>query len=277
MRSLNAHYPVEIFGYPYNCTSSEAQKSRSKYWCPFTAEQCSKQSRLLSYPMGVCSVLHMGSKIAICPARFRQDKTVFIDVCTEVFGTINNVLLFPEIGLTSVGTFDFVLVKHEPIGSKVEDFCIVEFQTDSTTSTGQLVKALKDFMNGIDVSARRYNYGMNTYNTLKLAYIQMLYKGQVLENWNKNIVWICQEYVFDNMVQRFHLSNLKYNVNSSTHFFVYSFFDTGSQYKLKMIDKRSSTISNLITAFTKQPIHNIDTFIKNLEGKIKLNLGVTLT
>jgi len=65
--------------------------------------KCDKQSRTIPYPMGVCSVLHRGSKIAIYPNRFRQDKIVFIGV-------------------------------HP------------------------------------------------TYNTIKLAYIQMLYKGQVVEN-----------------------------------------------------------------------------------------------
>jgi len=58
-------------------------------------------------------------------------------------------------------------------------FRAVEFQSDSTTGTGKLVDALKDFMNGEDVSNKNYAFGMNTYNTIKLSYIQMLMKGQV--------------------------------------------------------------------------------------------------
>jgi len=91
------------------------------------------------------------------------------------------VLLFSEVHLSNVGSFDFVLVKHKPISNKIADFCIVEFQSDSTTGTGELVRALKDFMKELNVLDNKYRFGMNTYNTIKLSYIQMLIKGQVME------------------------------------------------------------------------------------------------
>ncbi len=90
-------------------------------------------------------------------------------------------LLFSEVHLSNVGSFDFVLVKHKPISNKIADFCIVEFQSDSTTGTGELVRALKDFMKELNVLDNKYRFGMNTYNTIKLSYIQMLIKGQVME------------------------------------------------------------------------------------------------
>jgi len=272
----NSHYPVEIFGYPIENKSKKAQKIRTKFWCPFMNRKCDKQSRIIDYPMGVCSVLHKGSKIAICPNRFLQDNTVFKDVCNEYFSSTNNVLLFKEVGLSKVGTFDFVLVKHKPISSEIEDFCVVELQTDSTTQTGRLVESLEDFLNGITVSKDRYNYGMNTYNTIKLAYIQMLYKGQVMEKWHKKIFWISQRYVFENMVSRFNLFNLDYSKNNSTIFFVYDLFKKRSIYKLKKVYKKSSTIKNLLTAFTKQPMPDINDFIDVLRGKIELKLGLSL-
>ena len=188
-----------------------------------------------------------------------------------------NVLLFTEVGLRDVGNFDFVLVKHKPLSSEVEDFCIVEFETDSTTQTGKLVAALKDFIGGVDVSARRYNYGMNTYNTIKLSYIQMLYKGQVLQKWNKKIVWICQAYVFENMVNRFNLSDLDYESRNSTLYFVYDLVRLGDNYKLQNVYKKSSTIDNLLKAFTEQPAPNVNEFINILERKIRLDLGITFT
>ena len=43
-------------------------------------------------------------------------------------------------------------------------------------------------MNGDEISEQTYSFGMNTYNTIKLSYIQMLIKGQVMESWNKNIL-----------------------------------------------------------------------------------------
>ncbi len=277
MTSNNSHYPIEIFGYPIENKNRKVLRNRTKFWCPFMNKKCDKQSRTISFPMGVCSVLHKGSKIAICPNRFLQGNKVFTDVCNEYFGSTDNVLLFKEVGLFKVGNFDFVLVKHKPISSEIEDFCVVEFQTDSTTQTGKLVEALKDFLNGADVSKNRYNYGMNTYNTIKLAYIQMLYKGQVIQKWNKKIFWISQRYVFENMVNRFNLSNLGYSQNNATIFFVYNLFKEGSIYKLKRVYKRSSTIKNLLTAFTKQPMPDINDFIDVLKGKIELKLGISVT
>jgi len=276
MPATSAHYPVEIFGYPIDNMSAHVLSDRSRHWCPFMDQECDKQSRTISYPMGVCSVLHKGNKIAICPNRFLQNNTAFVDVCNEFFGTTSNVLLFKEIGLRDVGNFDFVLVRHKPLSSEVEDFCIVEFQTDSTTQTGKLVAALKDFIEGIDVSTKRYNYGMNTYNTIKLSYIQMLYKGQVLQKWNKKIVWICQTYVFENMVKRFNLSDLDYKSENSTVYFVYDLVKTGDIYELQKVYKKSSTINNLLKAFTEQPAPNIGEFVHILERKIRLKLGITL-
>ncbi len=276
MTNNNSHYPVEIFGYPIENKSRKTLQNRTRFWCPFMDKKCDKQSRTISFPMGVCSVLHKGSKIAICPNRFLQDNKVFTDVCNEYFGSTDNVLLFKEVGLSRVGNFDFVLVKHKPISSEIEDFCIVEFQTDSTTQTGKLVEALKDFLNGVAVSKNRYNYGMNTYNTIKLAYIQMLYKGQVMQKWNKKIFWISQSYVFENMVNRFNLSNLGYSQNNAILFFVYDFFKKGSIYKLKKVYRKSSTIKNLLTAFTKQPMPDINDFIDVLKGKIELRLGISV-
>jgi len=277
MPARNEHYPVEIFGYPIDNMSVQVRASRNRYWCPFMDRICDKQSRTIPYPMGVCSVLHSGNSIPVCPHRFQQDKIVFIDICNQLLGGTDNILLFKEVKLKAIGTFDFVLVKHKPISNKVEDFCIVELQSDSTTGTGKLVNALKDFMSGKDVSAKRYRYGMNTYNTIKLAYTQILYKGQALEKWGKKIVWVFPTYIYQNMVKRFNLRNLQYNPPDSTLFFMYDLARQDDIYSLKLLHKRSSTIGNLLTAFTKQPTPELDKFITVLENKINLKLGITLS
>ena len=38
--------------------------------CPFTGEKCTKESRLLNIPFGVCSVWYGGTPRIICPNRF---------------------------------------------------------------------------------------------------------------------------------------------------------------------------------------------------------------
>tara|TARA_Y100000310_G_C20648750_1_gene798190 strand:+ start:1177 stop:1995 length:819 start_codon:yes stop_codon:yes gene_type:complete len=266
--------PNEIFTYPLINKSVEAKNAIENHYCRFIEKKCDKQSRTIKYPMGVCSVNHSKSKPIICPHRFLEANTVFKNISQSVFGTLNNILLFPEVKLNDVGTFDFVLVKHRPISNKVEDFCVVEFQSDSTTGTGKLVNALKDFMNGDEITNDTYAFGMNTYNTIKLSYIQMLMKGQVMESWDKNIYWIMQKFIFDNMVNRFNLTDLKYNEKLNTHYHIYDLAKSNNLYKLKLVDKKSTSVANLITAFTKQPTPNIDNFINKLEEKIKLKVGL---
>lgn len=266
--------PNEIFTYPVESKTAQSKNAVKKYYCRFLDNKCDKQSRTIQYPMGVCSVNHSKNKIIICPYRFLENNLVFKDVCKTAFGDTNNVLLFSEVKLDNVGSFDFVLVKHKPISSKVEDFCIVEFQSDSTTGTGKLVEALKDFMKGYEVLNKKYNFGMNTYNTIKLSYIQMLIKGQVMERWDKSIFWIVQKYVYENMVNRFKLSAMDCKGENKTKYFIYDLFRKGDIYGLKLIDKKSSTIANLLKAFTHQPTPNLDKFIEVLESKIKLKLGL---
>lgn len=141
----------------------------SNYLCPFINKRCNKQSRLINYPMGVCSVHVQGSNVIICPARFEEKNIVFSDIAKTFFGSPNNTIVFSEVKITNIGSFDFVIVKHKTMSPKVDDFVVVEFQSDSTTGTGELVKNLKDFISKSQVKDR-YNFGMNTYNTIKLGW-----------------------------------------------------------------------------------------------------------
>lgn len=268
--------PNEIFTYPLTNKSKLAQNDISNYHCRFINKTCDKQSRMINYPMGVCSVNHSGEKPIICPNRFLEDNIVFINICKSAFDTTDNVLLFKEVKLNNVGTFDFVLVKHKPISSQIEDFCVVEFQSDSTTGTGKLVNALKDFMDKKNTD-KTYSFGMNTYNTIKLSYIQMLIKGQVMESWNKKIFWVMQNFVYDNMVNRFNLVDLDFDKEDKTHYHIYDLeLNDKNIYQLKLKEVKSTKISNLIKAFTHQPTPSIDNFITKLEEKIELKLGLAL-
>lgn len=270
--------PNEIFTYPLNNNTDAANSARKNYFCRFLNNTCDKLSRTIDYPMGVCSVNHSGSKPIICPHRFLEDKLVFQNACLDAFGSIDNVLLFSEIKIPLVGIFDFVLVKHEPLSSNIVDFCIVEFQSDSTTGTGKLVNALRDFMSGTDILEQRYKFGMNTYNTIKLSYIQMLIKGQVMEKWEKKIYWVMQKFVFENMVRRFGLINLDESDTNFTRYHIYDLaLNDTNTYKLNLIEKKSTTIANLLRAFTHQPTPSKEEFIVLLQNKINMELGLLIT
>ena len=102
----------------------------------------------------------------------------------------------------------------------------------------------------------------------------MLIKGQVMEKWNKNIVWVMQKFVYDNMVKRFKLIDLDYKKEDYTKYFIYDLKPNKGIYNLQLVDKTSTTISNLLRAFTHQPTPSLDEFVSVLENKIKLKLGL---
>jgi len=229
--------------------------------------------------MGVCSTWWPNnSPIAICPKRLLQDKIIFINAAKHVFGDTDNVLLFSEVKLKRIGTFDFVLVKHKPISDEIEDFCVVEFQTDSTTGTGKLVRAIEDYIQDKYITKNSYAFGMNTYNTIKLSFIQMLNKGQVFEVWNKKIIWAVQKYVYKNMVDRFGLQGMRLNKNNANLFFIYDidYHSNPDKYQLTVEDIKSSTIENLMKAFRGTDLPKIDDFMKVLHQKLRLNLGIKI-
>jgi hypothetical protein len=162
-----AKYPSEIFGHPYYATTEKAATDRSKHWCPFVDKICYKQSRLISYPFGVCSAHVGGNEVALCPRRFLDDHSIFTDIAQHHFKTTNNILVFSEIKLKDIGSFDFVMLKHKPMAAEIEDFVVIEFQTGQTTGTGRLVEGLKEFLAGQTIDHKSYNFGLNTYDIWK--------------------------------------------------------------------------------------------------------------
>jgi len=146
--------PAEIFGYPTGNQSDGARNARSRHWCPFADSICTKQSRLLDYPFGVCSVKRRDEICAVCPRRFEERgsmegvSSVIADIALHYFGDLTNVIPFSEVKLPNVGVIDYVLVRHKPMKAEVDDVIAVEFQSDSTTSTGGLVQAMRRLLRG---------------------------------------------------------------------------------------------------------------------------------
>ena len=272
-----AKHPSEVFCYPVWVSSQEAKENRTKYWCNFVSQRCDKQSRLISYPMGVCSVQYNSSTVAICPKRFLQDNIIFKDIARHYFGTLNDLVVFPEAGLAGIGSFDYVMVKHKPLSSEIEDFVIIEMQTDQTTGTGKLVKALEDFMQGKNIEGETYGFGTNTYDTLKRSFTQILNKGIVLENWQQKIYWVFQEFVYRNFTNRYNLKNMGFDPAHSTVFMIYDLKRQADCYQLTNTRIESSTIENLFNAFRNNPnIPSKDKFVDALNKKLKAQIQLNL-
>lgn len=267
---------AEIFGYPiehYKLNPKLMKEiENGGFISPFTKKKNGKQTRLLKIPMGVDSVYWDNTPVIIDPSRFLQDETIFKDVAKKFWGNDENVIKLPEVKLTNIGSFDFVLVKHKKLSYEIEDFIILEIQSDSTTGTGALVKNLNDlYTKGFDSLESTYSFGMNTYNTIKLSFIQMLIKGMVAEKWNKNACWVMQDFVFNNMLNRFDISNNDFNNKKHTHYFTYNMLrkDEEDLFHLSLDQIRSYDVLELKRAFdSDRSLPEVDYFMNILKRRI---------
>ena len=101
----------------------------------------------------------------------------------------------------------------------------------------------------------------------------MLMKGQVMESWNKKIFWVMQNYVFNNMTDRFNLDQMEFDNEKNTQYHIY---DLDNLNNLTLVSTKSSSVENLITAFSGQPVPSQEQFIQKLEDKIKLSVNLSI-
>jgi restriction endonuclease NotI len=270
-------YPSEIFGYPYSNTSKKATAIRSKYWCPFVDKICYKQSRLIRYPFGVCSAHFNNDEVALCPRRFLDGDAVFTDIAQHYFKTVNNILVFPEIRLKDIGSFDFVMVKYKPMSFEIEDFVAIEFQTGQTTGTGKLVEGLKDYVGKKSIHEKSYGFGLNLYDVWKRSFTQILNKGVIMENWKKKIYWVVQEPVYRYLETRYNLKSLDFQPDHSTVFALYDLKPTAEMFELVASRKVSASMDRLFSAFRSNTVMpSVKDFEVALKRKIQAEAQISL-
>ncbi len=274
--------PAEIFGYSINDRSPSAQKAINEHWCLFTNSKCSKNSRLIDYPFGICTVSHGTGFYTICPRRFEETGTIqgipriLEDIALHYFGDTVNLVLFSEIKLPKIGNIDFVLVRHKPMRAEVDDFVPIEFQSDSTTGTGALVRSLVDFMAGECITKKKYNFGINTYDTLKRSITQLFNKGIVYEKWGIKSYWVLQEYIYANLVNRYGLKRDDFSKEHASRFALQDFDLEGDKIRLHATRYVSLSVHEIYQAMRNNPgLPDLGKFVATLNVKLKARLGLS--
>ena len=281
MTTHSGNRPAEIFGYPIWDNSRMAEDARRRRVCPFLRRTCSKKSRLIDFPFGVCSAEYGGQIRSVCPHRFLEQGSlsnvsmVFEEVALNYFGDFNNIVIFSEVRLPSVGSIDFVLVRHKPMQPEVDDFVSVEFQSDSTTSTGQLVQGMRDFVDGHDIQSRSYRFGMNTYDSLKRTMTQLMNKGIVYESWGTKCYWVIQEYLYDNLVNRYGFKPEGFSDHDASRFALYNIVQEGDLLTLQLNRLVSTTVDEVYRAIRDNPnMPNKDEFVNRLNARLRRTLQI---
>lgn len=273
--------PAEIFGYPIGSRSEQAQKDRARYWCPFLNRRCSKTSRLIDFPFGVCSIEHNGQVKIVCPLRFEEQgkiegiSKVLENIALHYFGDLSNIIVFSEVRLPNVGSIDYVLVRHKPMKPQVEEFLPVELQSDSTTGTGELVRSIQEFFDELDVREKTYRFGMNTYDSIKRAITQLMNKGIVYETWTTRCYWVIQEYIYENLIKRYRFKEEGFSPEHSSRFALYDLDPGEGRFSLISTRFISTTVDEVYQAMRNNPgIPNKDRFVQHLNTKLQLKLSV---
>jgi hypothetical protein len=273
--------PAEIFGYYVSDPSAEAREARKEHWCPFTGSRCSKNSRLIDYPFGICTVAHGSGFYTICPRRFGEKggiegiPLVVERIALHYFGDHANLVLFSKVRLPNIGTIDFVLVRHKPMKAEVDDFVPVEFQSDSTTGTGALVQSLKEFMKGVNITEKKYNFGINTYDTIKRSITQLFNKGIVYESWGIKSYWVIQEYIYANLVKRYGLKREGYSAEHASRFALQEYSSEGNKITLHATRFVSISVDEMYQAMRNNPgLPSRGQFVATLNDKLKARLSL---
>jgi len=188
------HPLAEVFGFPADNFSSDAERYRRNKLCPFNNRVPSCTKDKAENPLGVCSI-YDGSKVVVtCPVRFRQEWLIAEDAASFFFPVGMSWTSLTEIRINdkygrSAGNIDVVLVSYDDTG-QILDFGSLEVQ--AVYISGNIRKAFTYYMEDpmthaeMDWTKQRY-YPRPDYlsSSRKRLAPQLIYKGGILHTWNK--------------------------------------------------------------------------------------------
>jgi hypothetical protein len=187
-----SHPLAEVFGFPTDNLSKEAERYRNTRLCPYNNRVPSCTKDKARDPLGVCSI-YEGNQVAItCPVRFRQNWIIVEDAARFFFAPGTSWTSLQEVRLTdeynrSAGNIDFVLVAYDSQG-QITDFGSLEVQ--AVYISGNVRRPFEHYM--ADRSSRKNMVWTATRvrpdylsSSRKRLVPQMIYKGGILEAWGK--------------------------------------------------------------------------------------------
>jgi len=191
------HPLAEVFGFPTDNLTDEADRHRQNRLCPFgnAVPNCTKTS--IENPLGVCSVFGAGGEAVItCPVRFQQgwriasDAAAFFFPPTAAWTSLTEVRLKDSTG-KSAGNIDVVLLSYDALG-RITDYGSLEVQ--AVYISGNVSTPFKHYMEDPHANAHMDWRGQRNYPRLdylsssrKRLAPQLIFKGGILNGWGRKM------------------------------------------------------------------------------------------
>jgi hypothetical protein len=204
---------AEVFGFPVDNLSPEADRYRGNKLCPFNNKVPSCTKDKAKNPLGVCSVFERDQAVITCPVRFRQDWLIAADAAEFFFPADVSWTSVVEVRVQDkhgrvAGNVDLVLVSYDESG-RLLDFGSVEVQ--AVYISGNVRNPFEYYMQS---PTTRFNMnwteqGSNEHyprpdylsSSRKRLAPQLIYKGGIFHAWGKKQVVAVDSNFFNTLPQ----------------------------------------------------------------------------
>ncbi len=277
------HPLAEVFGFPADNLSEQAEHYRNARLCPYNNKTPSCTKNKAKDPLGVCSV-YSGNEIAItCPVRFRQNWKMITDAAKFFFPLDITWVALPEIRLNdgdgqSAGNIDYVLVAHDGMG-KIVDFGAIEVQSVYISGNVRRPFAhyMQDRVNHAQMEWSSTNVRADYLSSSRKRLIpQIIYKGKIINAWKKKTAIVLHENFYKTLPE---LPTVEPE-NAEVAWLIYGLDlnSTTNQYHLDLRETIYTRYQPSLDKITTPPIGKINEFINLLQDKLddKLNEGEPL-
>lgn len=197
-KKLPLHPLAEVFGFPWNNLSREAERHRENRLCPFNNRVPSCTKDKAKDPLGVCSIYQEDCMTATitCPVRFRERWLIAQDAASFFFKEDTKWTSLTEVPISdgngeAAGNIDVVLVAYDSHGH-VTDFGALEVQ--GVYVSGNVRRPFDAYMGKRHIDPNIDWFGEKDCprpdylsSSRKRLIPQLLYKGRLLSWWDKKM------------------------------------------------------------------------------------------
>ncbi|HPY34160.1 MAG TPA: NotI family restriction endonuclease [Smithellaceae bacterium] len=268
---------AEVFGHMISDQSEKAVRYRSHRLCPFNNKvpNCTKDKA--KNPLGVCSVFHDNAPAITCPIRFREDWLITDDAAAFFFPDNSAWSSLTEVRLNDVngksaGNIDIVLVSYDDKG-KILDFGALEVQ--AVYISGNVRDPFESYMKNHKVRekmdwSKMPNYPRPDYlsSSRKRLVPQLLYKGGILNSWQKKIAVALNKSFFDTLPPLKTVPKMKADIAWLIYDLKIVKDSEYDRYKLAKIDEVFTEFSPALKSITTPLPGKIDDFLRLLQDKL---------